>query len=109
MHKSYLSLFLRNTGLLRDIDKFRYNFIRLKNSIANRRFKSQHPELKIPPDYYLYETYRLNYEQYINDGLETTKALIDMLIPYIDVHDVEKVLDWGCGPGRITRLQKLWA
>ncbi|MBX3238554.1 MAG: class I SAM-dependent methyltransferase [Chitinophagaceae bacterium] len=87
-------------------DWLRYGFVKAKNAIPNRRFGKKHPELKIPPDYYLYETYSLNYEQYISDGLATAKEFVDLLKPYANVSEEKKVLDWGCGPGRITRHLK---
>jgi hypothetical protein len=67
----------------------------------NRTFLQNHPRLKFPPPYYIYETYRLNYQEYYEDGLETARELVDLVRKHKSLEG--RWLDWGCGPGRITR------
>jgi ubiquinone/menaquinone biosynthesis C-methylase UbiE len=58
--------------------------------------------LAIPPDYALYETYRLNYRTFIEDGLLAAREIKDWSQPYLR-DTPRRILDWGCGTGRITR------
>ncbi len=61
----------------------------------------------IPPDYMLYEAYGLNYRSYYEGGLKTARWIADTFQAHIDLTD-SKILDWGCGPGRVVRhLPKL--
>ncbi|HRO47783.1 class I SAM-dependent methyltransferase [Agriterribacter sp.] len=65
---------------------------------------NKHPDIEIPPDFFLYETYMLNYEVYYNDGLDTAREIISLLGKQYDIlHKGTRCLDWGCGPARVTR------
>lgn len=68
----------------------------------NEEFKKKYPEIIIPPDFHLYETFGLNYERYYFGGLKTTSWILDSLGEYQSLKG-KKILDWGCGPGRILR------
>lgn len=58
----------------------------------------------MPPDFFLYETYALNYELYYNDGLETAKEVLILLEKHYDIlQKGVRFLDWGCGPARVIR------
>lgn len=103
MYKSYVSFILRTFSLLKMVDWLRYLFVRAKNRRVNEQFEKDNPATKLPPDYFLYETYTLHYQQYIDDGLATARRVIELLKPHIATSHNETVLDWGCGPGRITR------
>jgi SAM-dependent methyltransferase len=68
----------------------------------NRRYNLSHPDIELPPDYFLYETYHLDYEEYIRDGEESAKEIIQWTEKFFK-KSPGCVLEWGCGVSRITR------
>lgn len=101
--KSWISNTLRKVGFLEVADKLRFRFVRIKNKNRNKAFKRKNPLAIIPPDYFMYETYTLNYSDYYNDGKDTAKEIVQLFLTHNQIHDKVKILDWGCGPGRITQ------
>jgi len=98
---------LRSIGAIRLLDNSRYQFIKYKNRIDNKRFKLDNPDIAIPPDYLLYESHSINYRKYIDQGKITAQNLLELFQKYVDL-DHKTILDWGCGPARIVRhLPKL--
>jgi SAM-dependent methyltransferase len=93
--------FFYRTGLATFLDKSLYLIAFLKNRKANNAFRKEHPDLTIPPDYFLYETYRLDYKQFFDDGELTAKEIIDSVKPDLKNYP-DKILDWGCGVSRVT-------
>lgn len=83
-------------------DKTRFYLTRALSYRKNQRFILGHPELKLPPEYLVYESYRLDYEAYYTDGQESAKWLFQELSPFINLSHC-RILDWGCGPARIVR------
>ncbi|MEZ5045667.1 MAG: hypothetical protein R2831_01615 [Chitinophagaceae bacterium] len=73
--KSFIKYIFQLSNILPIIDKI--SFVRAKwiNKQSNSLFKAQNPNFKLPSDYFLYETYRLNYEQYKEDGIITAKEI----------------------------------
>lgn len=101
MNKGQISNLLRQAGLLFFTDKIRYYIERAKNRKINADFKKSHPHFVLPPDYLLYESFQLNYKKYY-DSIDTAKWLAN----YFSRHTIlknKKILDWGCGPGRVIR------
>jgi SAM-dependent methyltransferase len=84
------------------MDTIRYHIERCKNRRKNRNFSRKNPEVKLPPDYLIYESFRLHYKKYYNDGMDTAVWLYGLLQNHIELKGV-RILDWGCGPGRIIR------
>jgi len=85
------------------LDKAIYISTYLKNYSQNKSFKKNNKELKLPPEYYLYETYKLNYRAYIEDGKEVADEIAKWTAPYLPKSGFNNVLDWGCGLSRICR------
>ena len=102
MIRAFLSLILRHLGLICFEDKVRYILHYLKNFAANKEFRHNYPDVQLPPDYLIYESFRMDYNKYYYGGLETGKWLISILGKYTVLKNVN-ILDWGCGPGRIVR------
>jgi SAM-dependent methyltransferase len=71
----------------------------------NISYAKKFPALIFPPDYYLYETYKLDYQQYIEDGDLSAKEIIEWTTKYLP-HQQINLLEWGCGVGRTTRHLK---
>jgi ubiquinone/menaquinone biosynthesis C-methylase UbiE len=102
MKKSQVSNFLRQFGLIYLTDKIRFYQQKIANRTLNSEFKANHPEVKLPPDYLMYESFQMNYNKYYNGGLKMAHWLISYIEKHIELKN-RSILDWGCGPGRIVR------
>ncbi len=100
--KAYLTYLLRFLKIIYLIDKIRFYLHRIRYHKKNINFKKNNPDFVLPPDYLLYESFRLDYEKYCLSGLATAKWLKTIFEKYIELQNV-KILDWGCGPARIVR------
>jgi SAM-dependent methyltransferase len=82
----------------------RFGFHYSKNYFTNYTAKKKYPSFIFPPPYFVYETYALRYEKYFIDGRATAEEIVLLLSAFIDFSkDSKKLLDWGCGPGRVVR------
>jgi ubiquinone/menaquinone biosynthesis C-methylase UbiE len=102
MTKGQISAFLRSIGLLYASDRIRYNLLRWKNRKLNQEFKEQHPEFVFPPDYLMYESFQINYKNYFTEGKNAARWIADHLKKHVALEG-KRILDWGCGPGRVVR------
>lgn len=102
MNKTKLSNFIRKTGILPLADRVRFYLEKYRNRRANNGFLQQNPEVKLPPDYLIYESFQLSYSKYYTESRETAQWLATMLQEHVELNNL-KVLDWGCGPGRVIR------
>ncbi len=102
MDRANISRLLRNLRLLFFTDFIRFQVHKIKHRTANQIFIKNHPTVKLPPDYLLYESFALDYSAYYHGGRESAKDLFDYFSKYKSQNDLA-VLDWGCGPGRIIR------
>jgi ubiquinone/menaquinone biosynthesis C-methylase UbiE len=100
--RKFVKKILRLFHLMHIADKLRFYLIKLKNRKSNQQFLKTNPDVILPPDYLMYESFQLDYSRYFINGRKTAEWLIDLVSPYINFADVH-VLDWGCGPGRIIR------
>ncbi len=100
--KATISSALRSLGLLHISDRIFYLYQRSKNKKNNTEFELANPEVKLPPDYMMFESYGLNYSKYYNEGKKTAQWILDIVKPYIKFEN-KKRLDWGCGPARVVR------
>lgn len=102
MKKGQISNFLRRIGLIYFTDYVRYYIQKFKNRKLNKDFKLKNPDVKLPPDYLIYKSFQINYQKYYTESIETAKWLTDHFKKHIDLKE-KRILDWGCGPGRIIR------
>ena len=100
--KKYLSNILRKLGLLFYADKIHFYIEFIRNRKTNKQFKKNHPEIKLPPDYLMYESFQINYQKYYHNSIESAQWLLDHLKQHTKVEN-KRILDWGCGPARIIR------
>ena len=100
--KTRISNLLRHLGILLLIDKVRFFFLNLKRLKERRRFISENPNIPLPPAYLIYESFDLNYDSYYFASRKTASWLLDHFKKHIDLKNIN-ILDWGCGPARITR------
>lgn len=101
-HLHKLSRISRRLGLIRLTDNLHYLYSLLKTASDRRNFKREHSDIRIPPDYALYETYKLDYSGYYFGGMESAKRISSVIKKYKGTEDI-KILDWGCGIGRIIQ------
>ncbi len=73
-----------------------------KTKKSNNLFRKNNPLVKLPPDFYLYETFNVNYDKFYTNGTPTAEWLIDHLSEFKELKKIS-ILDWGCGTGRIIR------
>lgn len=92
---------LRSLGLMLLVTRLKYWNIYLRYYQEGRAYKAAHPDLLFPPSYMLYIAYGLNFKHYIEDGKRTATWLKDQFEGHIQTEG--RILDWGCGPARITR------
>lgn len=83
-------------------DKLKYHVYRLRNRRSNRAFRQAHPDVALPPDYMMFESFRLDYERYYRSGRDTAQFISGKLGQFIELKDL-RILDWGCGPARVIR------
>ena len=102
MKRGQLSIFLRKLGLIYYADLLHFYVERRRNKAANEKFLQANPGVKLPPDYLIYESFRMNYGRYYDGGRKTAEKLAGIFGKYIELKD-KKILDWGCGPGRVIR------
>jgi ubiquinone/menaquinone biosynthesis C-methylase UbiE len=99
-YKAYIKDIFYKTKFVGVLDRLIFRFTYYRNRKKNASFLKANPGLIIPPDYFLYETYRLDYEQFFKDGEETAKEIIDWTKNYVPQTKIN-VLDWGCGVSRV--------
>ncbi len=74
----------------------------IKTSKQRHKFLKENPGIKLPPPFYVYETFNLNYPAFYDKSNETAKWLVSYFRKYYTLENIS-ILDWGCGPGRIIR------
>jgi SAM-dependent methyltransferase len=102
MRKNEISNWFREIGLMPLFDRIYFFLNRVYFIKKNKRFRKEHPLVKIPPDYMIYESFRMDYANYYYDGKDTASWLVQQWSSYLPSGDL-KILDWGCGPARVAR------
>lgn len=102
MNKSDLSRLLRKLKLIHLADKVRFYVEKNKHKAQNKSFKNEHPSFKLPPDYLMYESFQMDYQKYYQSGKKNAAWLSSLFEKHVELKN-KKILDWGCGPGRIIR------
>lgn len=92
----------RKLGLIHVFDKVKFQYIKAKNRKVNQAFLAANPDVVLPPDYLIFETFHLDYDSYYFGGQKSAKSIVSQVAPFITLQN-KKILDWGCGPGRIIR------
>ncbi|MDJ0645884.1 MAG: class I SAM-dependent methyltransferase [Flavobacteriaceae bacterium] len=84
------------------MEKANFFVQKFKNKNSNDRFLEDNSSIKMPPDFYMYETHNLNYDKFYHGGFNTAEWVVNLLSEYADIYK-GNILDWGCGPGRVLR------
>ena len=94
---------LRKLGLRDVIDRMRMSWHRRKLLKENQEFLRENPDVTLPDDEIMYETFNLNYRKYYEGGRKTAKEILSHFQESAEMEFPESILDWGCGPGRVIR------
>ena len=73
--KSSLKYLFQITNNLPVLDKINFTLAKWVNRHKNLQFKKSNQYFRLPSDYYLYETYKLDYQQYKEDGFLGAKEI----------------------------------
>ena len=84
------------------VDTAKFYYFKVKNRQKNAQFKQNNPNIALPPDYMMFESFQLNYDKYYFDGQKTAQWVVDKIGKYRSLEQIQ-MLDWGCGPARLTR------
>ncbi|MEL6140231.1 MAG: class I SAM-dependent methyltransferase [Bacteroidota bacterium] len=103
MFRAYLLTILRYLGLSHALDQVRYAYARLRNRKKNRTFLKEYSNFPLPPDYLMYESFRLDYAAYHRSGREAAEWIKAHFATHTNDLAEKTILDWGCGPGRVLR------
>lgn len=101
--KATLSQFLRRSGLLQSADQLQFRLQQWRKRKTNRAFRQKYPDVALPPDYTLFESFQLDYWKYYEGGRNTAAWVWNQLHPYLQETQCGRILDWGCGPARVVR------
>jgi ubiquinone/menaquinone biosynthesis C-methylase UbiE len=102
MNKGKITSWIRQLGLMHGFDKLKYYANKIKNRSKNNQFLQKYPHIALPPDYLIFESFKLDYEKYFIGGKESAVWIRDEISAFTDTKNL-KILDWGCGPARILR------
>ena len=102
MKKIVIKRFLARIKVLTLVEQINFYLQKFKNRKSNTAFKKKNPDVKLPPDFYMYETFQLNYEKFYTNGIPTAKWLCDHISEFKTLQNIS-ILDWGCGTGRVLR------
>lgn len=83
-------------------DKAKFCLEYLVHYKENQNFKDANRNLALPPAYMMFESFNMNYQKYYEGGFKTAEWILDIIKPYHTCQNAT-ILDWGCGPARITR------
>jgi SAM-dependent methyltransferase len=100
LKKQKISCLVRNIGLIKVADKIRFYLLFIKTYKFRKKFFSENKDITLPPPYYIYETFGLNYSEFYLKSIGTSEWIVSCLSKFKELKNV-KILDWGCGPGRI--------
>lgn len=94
---------MRKLGLLPVVDEFRFWLNVKKNQKKNKAFAALLPTEAFPPARISYDAYSLvDYENYYMSGRRSAEVLLELMSGHIELRSA-RILEWGCGPGRIVR------
>jgi SAM-dependent methyltransferase len=94
----------RALGLLPMLDKVTYLRKTAQKARDNRAFLARHPDFAVPPADLAFDAYnKVDWADYHDLGLKHATLFADLIRQHSDIPSGLKVLEWGCGPGRLIR------
>lgn len=94
---------IRAFGLLKVADDFRFKLRQYDTAADNKQFIADNPDFIPPPKDLAFDAYNhFNWSTYSKTGQLHSEFFAKTILNALQASKV-KVLEWGCGPGRIIR------
>lgn len=94
----------RALGLLPMLDKVTYLRKTALKASDNRAFRARHPDFAVPPPDLAFDAYnKVDWADYHDLGLRHATLFADLIRARTDIISGLRILEWGCGPGRLIR------
>ncbi len=94
---------IRGLGILGIADQMHYYFHRLTSIPGNFQFQYQYPDFSLPPPRLAFESYgHTSWPEYEEMGKAHADIIVRLIRERLGDEPV-RVLEWGCGAGRILR------
>ena len=94
---------VRRLGLLGLADRVKLGLARVLTRRRNQQFRRTHPDFAVPPDDLAFDAYNSLDWQHYRDGGRRQAEIFATLIARHCAAPKLRVLEWGCGPGRLIR------
>lgn len=95
---------LRDAHLLTPVEKVRYLFSMMSLYRQNKDFIAAHPDFELPPAHLAYDAYSApHWSFYKTSGQQTAQFLATTVKRHGNGASSPRILEWGCGPGRVIR------
>jgi len=92
---------LRTLRLLSLAERLRFVLAFVRSWPRNRRFLREHPDFVPPPAFAAYDAYNhVDWETYQDTGMRQAEMLSDLITAHLG-RPPRRILDWGCGAGRV--------
>jgi SAM-dependent methyltransferase len=92
----------RQLGLLHTLEPLRQSWSVIKERAKNAEFRRRNPDFVPPPLAIMHDAYgSVSFAAYWSNGQYLARLLADLIRKHQPT--AERVLEWGCGPGRIIR------
>lgn len=94
----------RKVRLLDTVEHTRYWMNIARNYKKDLKFVRQNPDFPVPPKHLAYDAFGgSNWPRYKVAGEETAEFIVSLLQKHCAKYPIERILEWGCGPGRVIR------
>jgi len=94
----------RTLGLLPAFDRMAFLGKTARKARDNRTFRARHPDFALPPPDLAFDAYnKVDWTDYHDTGLKHAQMFADLVLRHSPVASNLKLLEWGCGPGRLIR------
>lgn len=93
---------LARLHMLPAVDRVRLVASLAEHQAGNRAFRRSHPDFAFPPAIDVFDAYgKVNWQRFHDSGIEVATYMGQKISEHVP--DVRRVLEWGCGPGRVIR------
>ena len=101
-----IAIVLKKTRLISFVNWIYYVKNLIRNRKVNRDFISTHGDFAVPPSHLAFDAYnQVHWQSYFDTGVINAKAIADILNKENMANNI-RILEWGCGPGRVIRHLK---
>jgi SAM-dependent methyltransferase len=98
-YKQRVISLIRRAGLLGTAERLRLRWTVLRGNRA--QFLREHADVSLPPDESSYDAYgHLSWTGYWNGGRDAASFIAALVLSH---RSEGRILEWGCGPGRVIR------